>query len=73
MSTATGRDVRFKYIHMKINATVYMEGENGGRTEGISDPDSAYPDGTWKFKVVSGDLVFYKKISGSWVEKGAFE
>ncbi len=30
-------------------------------------------DGTWKIEIESGDLVIYKRETGSWVEKGRYE
>lgn len=27
-------------------------------------------DGSWRFSVSSGDLIFEKRVGGSWVEKG---
>jgi hypothetical protein len=33
----------------------------------------ATSDGSWKMEIESGDLVIYKKETGSWVEKGRYE
>jgi len=59
---STGRDVRFKNIHMNSTGIIYF----GDKV------DNEYPNGTWKICLSGNDLVVYRKESGSWVEKGAF-
>jgi hypothetical protein len=65
MST-TGREVRFQNIHLKSTAIFYW-----GTPTGTGALDEQFPDGSWKWQLVSGDLVFYKRINDAWVERAA--
>lgn len=67
---STGRDVRFKNIHLKSNAAIYIgDMDNAGATA----RDDRYENGTWKITRSGNDLVVYRKESGTFTEKGRFE